>query len=153
VFDLLIVGVVVAVPVLYAADRIMKARAQGRRLRNMTERLTAATARTDEQQERRQEVAKASAALTSVMPAIKRPPLTLPGETADRETADGDTADGDTADGDTAHGDTAHGAAAHGPARPRTGCGRGAQQDHAHPRRPSRTDEHAVRSADLTAGR
>jgi hypothetical protein len=79
VVDLLIVGVVGAVPVLYAADRIIKARAQARRLRTMSDRLTAATARADEQQEKRQEAAQYSAALTSVMPAIKRPPLSLPG--------------------------------------------------------------------------
>ena len=78
VVDLLIAGVVGAVPVLYAADRIIKARAQARRLRAMSERLDNATARAEQQQEKRQEVAKFSAALTSVMPAIKRPPLSLP---------------------------------------------------------------------------
>jgi hypothetical protein len=80
VFVLLIVVVVVAVPVLYAADRIIKARAQSRRVRTMSERLTAVTARADKQHERQQEVAKASADLTSLMPAISRPPLTLPDE-------------------------------------------------------------------------
>ena len=77
-FVLLIVGIVVAVPVLYAADRIIKAHARARRLAAMSERLTAATERAEEQHERRQEVAKASAELTSVMPAINRPPLTQP---------------------------------------------------------------------------
>ena len=77
-FALLIVGVVVAVPVLYAADRIIKAQARARRLRTMSERLTAATARADKQHERQQEVTEASAELTSLMPAINRPPLTLP---------------------------------------------------------------------------
>ena len=56
----------------------MKARAQVRRLRTMTDRLTAATARADEEQEQRQAADQASAALTSVMPAIKRPPLSAP---------------------------------------------------------------------------
>jgi ribosomal protein L17 len=80
VFVLLIVVVVVAVPVLYAADRIIKAHARARRVRSMSERLTAATQRADVQHERQQEVAQASAELTSVMPAISRPPLTLPDE-------------------------------------------------------------------------
>jgi hypothetical protein len=82
VVDLLIVGVVVAVPVLYAVDRILKARAQARRLRTMSDRLAAATARADEQQEQRQAAAEAGAVLTSVMPAIKRPPLSGPDEPA-----------------------------------------------------------------------
>ena len=69
VFALLIVGVVVAVPVLCAADRIIKAQARARRLRTMSERLTAATARADKQHERQQEVTEASAELTSLMPA------------------------------------------------------------------------------------
>jgi hypothetical protein len=77
VFALLIVGVVVAVPVLYAADRIIKAQARARRLRTMSERPTAATARADKQHERQQQVTEASAELTSLMPAINRP-LTLP---------------------------------------------------------------------------
>ena len=76
--DLLIVGVVVVVPVLYAVDRILKARAQARRLRTMSDRLAGATARAEQQHERQQEVAEASAALTSVMPAINRPPLPPP---------------------------------------------------------------------------
>jgi hypothetical protein len=78
VFSLLIVGVVVAVPVLIAADRIIKAQARARRLAAMSERLTAATQRAESQHERWQEVAEASAELTSVMPAISRPPLSLP---------------------------------------------------------------------------
>ena len=76
---LLIVGVVVAVIALYLADRFVKARAQTRRLRKMNDRLTAATARVDEQQAKKQATARASAALTNVMPAINRPPLSLPG--------------------------------------------------------------------------
>lgn len=73
-------GFVGAVLVLYAVDRILKARAQARRLRRMSDRLAAAAARSEEQQEQRQAAAQASAALTSVLPAIQRPPLTLPGE-------------------------------------------------------------------------
>lgn len=76
---LLIAGFVVTLLAAYAADRVLKARSQTRRLRAMRDRLEAATARADEQQERRQSAAQASAALTSVMPAIERPPLTLPG--------------------------------------------------------------------------
>jgi hypothetical protein len=78
VVDLLIVGVVGAVPVLYATDRILRARAQARRLRTMSDRLAGATARADEQRQQRQAATQASAALTSVIPAIKRPPLTMP---------------------------------------------------------------------------
>jgi type II secretory pathway pseudopilin PulG len=82
VVDLLVVVVVVAIPVLYAMDRVVKARAQTRRLRNMTDRLAAATARADQQQEKQQAVERASAELTSLMPAIKRPPLALPDDPA-----------------------------------------------------------------------
>jgi hypothetical protein len=92
VFSLLIVVVVVAVPVLYAADRIIKAHARARRLTAMSERLTAATKRADKQHERKQEVARASAELTSVMPAISRPPLSLPDEPeADEESGQATT--------------------------------------------------------------
>jgi hypothetical protein len=69
----LIVGCITAALVLYAADRAMKARAQVRRLRAMSGRLAAATSRADEQQEQRQAADQASAALTSVMPAINHP--------------------------------------------------------------------------------
>ena len=65
--------------VLYTADRIVKARAQVRRLRSMSDRLAAATAKAEEQQERHQAAERASEALTSVLPAIQRPPLTVPG--------------------------------------------------------------------------
>jgi hypothetical protein len=65
--------------VLYAADRIVKARAQVRRLRSMSDRLAAATARAEERHQQRQAAERASQELTSVLPAIKRPPLTVPG--------------------------------------------------------------------------
>jgi hypothetical protein len=73
VFGLLIVGLVLAPVALYAADRLIKMRAQARKLRRMSERLSAATARADRQEEQRQVAAKASEALTSVVPAIQRP--------------------------------------------------------------------------------
>jgi len=182
---LLIVGVVIAVPVLYAADRVIKARSQARRKAAMSERLAVAAARGEKQHERRQQAAKASAALTSVMPAINRPPLTLPADPAQAPPANGEPAQAPRADsepaqapradsepaqapradsepaqappanGEPAHPDVGHedqrcGAAAHtaghGPARPRTGCGRTAEQDHTHLLRASRTGEHMVRS-------
>ena len=118
---LVIGGFIGMVLVLYAADRALKARAQVRRLRSMSDRLAAATARAEQQEERRQAVARASEQLTSVLPAIKRPPLTVPGMRQ------------------------------HGAAQPRTGCehpgqhkGRSARPG----RRPSHTGEHAARPAD-----
>jgi hypothetical protein len=60
---------------LYLADRLVKARARARRLRNMSERLAAATARAEKQLAERQAVAQASAELTSVVPAINHPAL------------------------------------------------------------------------------
>jgi hypothetical protein len=131
---LLVVVVVAAVPVLYAADRVMKARAHTRRLRNMTDRLAAATARTDEQQEKQQAVVRASAELTSVMPAIKRPPLTLPDEPSPDEPSPDEPSPA---------------AAPRTAARPRTGRGRtGPDHGPAHPRRSAPSGEHPVRPAD-----
>ena len=75
----LVFGILMALFLCYAADRVLQARVRARRLRRMTERLAAATARAEEQQVARAAEAEASAALTSVLPAIKRPPLTLPG--------------------------------------------------------------------------
>ena len=121
VAGLVVAGFIGVVLVLYAADRALKARAQVRRLRSMSDRLAAATARAEQQEERRQAVARASEQLTSVLPAIKRPPLTVPGMRR------------------------------HGAARPRTGCEHPGQQDgrSARPaRRPSHTGEHAARPAD-----
>ncbi|HEY4849215.1 MAG TPA: hypothetical protein VII22_00380 [Streptosporangiaceae bacterium] len=76
---LLIAAMIAAMILLSVTDRVLKVRARARRYRAMSERLDAATARTDMQQEQRKTAAAASAALTSVMPAINRPPLTLPG--------------------------------------------------------------------------
>jgi hypothetical protein len=76
---LLLVGVIVVLIALYLAERYLKARAQARRLREMNDRLGAVTARVDQQQAKKHAQAQASAALTNVMPAINRPPLSLPG--------------------------------------------------------------------------
>jgi hypothetical protein len=121
VIGLVIGGFISVVLVLYAADRALKARAQVRRLRSMSDRLAAATARAEQQEEQRQAAARASEELTSVLPAIKRPPLTVPGMRSHRA------------------------------ARRGTGHDRHGQQEHGatHPgRRPSRTGEHAARSTD-----
>jgi ribonuclease E len=77
--ELLILVVVAGVVLLYAADRARKLRARARQMSAMNDRLDVAAAKVDEQQERKQARVRASAELTSVMPAIKRPPLTLPG--------------------------------------------------------------------------
>jgi hypothetical protein len=74
----LVLGILAAVFGCYAVDRVLKARVNARRLRRMSERLAAAAARSEEQQAARAAHAEASAALTSVLPAINRPPLTLP---------------------------------------------------------------------------
>jgi hypothetical protein len=76
---LLLIGFVGAVLVLYAAERLLKARRRVRQLRRMSDRLEAAARRAEHQHEQRQAVAQASAALTAFMPAIKAPPLTVPG--------------------------------------------------------------------------
>jgi Flp pilus assembly protein TadB len=88
-----VVGLVIAVCagamlVLYAIDRGVKARIRARRRHVMSDRLAAATVRAEEQQARRQATAKASKELTSVMPAIKRPPLSTPGKQGRPASAD-----------------------------------------------------------------
>ena len=75
---LLIGGFIGAMIVLYAADLIMKARSRARRVRRMSERLAAATVRADKQQEQHQAAVQASRDLTSVLPAISRPPGSYP---------------------------------------------------------------------------
>jgi hypothetical protein len=77
--ELLIVVVVVVVVLGYAADRARKLRARARQMSGMNDRLDVAAAKVDEEQQRRRARTMASAELTSVMPAIKRPPLTIPG--------------------------------------------------------------------------
>jgi hypothetical protein len=79
--DLVVLGVLVAILLLYAVDQAIKARTRVRRLRRMNRRLAAAAARAEEQQAERRAADLASADLTSVMPAINlRPPVTLPGQ-------------------------------------------------------------------------
>ncbi len=63
----------------YAADRARKLRVRARQMSGMNDRLDVAAAKVDEEQQRRRARTMASAELTSVMPAIKRPPLTIPG--------------------------------------------------------------------------
>jgi hypothetical protein len=123
---LLIVGVVVTVILLYLADRAIKARAQGRRLQELNQRLDVAAARVDEQQAERRAQARASDALTSVMPAIKRPPLSLPGLAPH---------------GQPDQGQTSHGQPSHGPERAKPGCERPA-------RRGARTGDHPARPSE-----
>jgi hypothetical protein len=128
---LLIVGVVATVILLYLADRVIKARAQARRLRELNERLDVAAARVDERQAERRAAARASDALTSVMPAIKRPPLSLPG-----------LAPHDEPDhGQPNHREPDHGQPNHGPARAKPGCDRPA-------RRGTRTGDHPARPSE-----
>ena len=81
--DLVILGVIAAIVLLYVVDRAVQARVRARRLRSMSERLAAAAVRAEEQQAKRRAADAASADLTSVMPAINlRLPATLPGRTA-----------------------------------------------------------------------
>ena len=77
--ELLILVVIAGVVLLYAVDRVRKLRARARQMSGMNERLDVAAAKVDAQQERKQARVRASAELTSVLPAIGRPPLTLPG--------------------------------------------------------------------------
>ena len=76
---LLIAGIAGAIVAGWAVDLVLRARARARRMRVMGERLAAATVKAEEQHQRRQAAAHASRELTSVIPAIKRPPLTVPG--------------------------------------------------------------------------
>ena len=82
---LLLLAATAVVFLIYLADRAVKARVRARRLRRMTRRLDAAVARSEQQQARRQAAEAASAQLTTYLPAINRPPLTLPGQAADGE--------------------------------------------------------------------
>jgi hypothetical protein len=71
----IVLGVILVIAA-YAADRLIKARTQTRRLRRMNERLNAAAVKTERQQAQRQASAAAGAAMTSVIPAIKNPSVT-----------------------------------------------------------------------------
>jgi hypothetical protein len=86
--ELLIVVVAVVVLLMYVADRIRKLRTRARQMSGMNDRLDAAAAKVDAQQQQKRAVVRASAELTSVMPAIKRPPLTIPGMAGHGDTAD-----------------------------------------------------------------
>ena len=110
-----LIGIICVALALYAADRLVKARARARRLRSMSDRLDAATVRVEEQIEQRQAAEQAGQALTSFMPAIQRPPSELPGisphgaarlRTAKERAAHRDPAKNDTAkhDHDCEHG-------------------------------------------------
>jgi hypothetical protein len=77
--ELLIVVVVVVVLLMYVADRVRKLRTRARQMAGMNDRLDAAAEKVDKEQRQKRAVVRASAELTSVMPAIKRPPLTIPG--------------------------------------------------------------------------
>ena len=123
---LLLVGVLVVLIALYLAERFLKARAQARRLQEMNDRLGAVTARVDEQQARKRAQSQAREALTNVMPAINRPPLSLPGVPAP------------------------------GPARAKPACERPSSADHGSGGRPAarparrggRTGDHPVRASE-----
>jgi hypothetical protein len=79
VTGLLLAGFAGAVLALFVADRGIKAWRRARRRNVMRTRLAAAAVRAEEQQAQKQESVQASRALTSVIPAIQRPPLTIPG--------------------------------------------------------------------------
>jgi hypothetical protein len=79
VTGLLLAGFAGALFVAFAADRVVKALARARRRRAMQARLAAAAIRAEEQRQRQQASVQASKALTSVIPAIQQPPLTIPG--------------------------------------------------------------------------
>lgn len=97
--ELLIVVVAVVVLLLYAADRARKLRARARQMAAMNERLDVAAAKVDHEQQQKRAVVRASAELTSVLPAIKRPPLTLPGVPAPGDGPDEEAAPQDEAAG------------------------------------------------------
>jgi len=143
VVGLLTVGIVIVALALYGLDRAIKARTQVRRLRNMSDRLDAATVRADKQHAKHQAAEQASGALTSVMPAIERPPLTLPGTPSHEAAAE---AAAPTA---ASHDAAPPAAASHGGARNKTGREHTGPQErrsahlHDQGRRPSHVSEHA----------
>jgi hypothetical protein len=98
--ELLIVVVVVVFLLGYAADRARKLRVRARQMSGMNDRLDVAAAKVDKEQQQRRARSMASAELTSVMPAIKRPPLTIPGMAGhgdEPEEPDGEAAPGASA--------------------------------------------------------
>jgi hypothetical protein len=86
--ELLIVVVVVVVLLMYVADRVRKLRTRARQMAGMNDRLDAAAEKVDKEQRQKRAVVRASAELTSIMPAIKRPPLTIPGLAGHGDAAD-----------------------------------------------------------------
>jgi hypothetical protein len=112
--ELLVLVVVAGVVLLYAVERTRKLRARARQMSAMNERLDVAAAKVDEQQERRQARVRASAELTSVLPAIKRPPLTLPGVPGSAAGPAGEPAAPEPAAGPAAERAAGHGPAAAG---------------------------------------
>ncbi|HZC40091.1 MAG TPA: hypothetical protein VE343_05415, partial [Streptosporangiaceae bacterium] len=74
---LIVVGIVVLICAAYLGERVLKARRGARHREQMASRLAAAAVRAEEQEAKRQRSVTAGAALTSVMPAINRPPDTM----------------------------------------------------------------------------
>ena len=118
--ELLVLVVVAGVVLLYAVERARKLRARARQMSAMNERLDVAAAKVDEQRERRQARVRASAELTSVLPAIRRPPLTLPGVPGSAAGPAGEPAAPEPAAGTAAQRAAAHPAAMAG-GRPAAG--------------------------------
>ncbi|HEY2553468.1 MAG TPA: hypothetical protein VGI64_23125 [Streptosporangiaceae bacterium] len=86
------IGIVLAI---LAGDRAWKARAHARKREKMHGRLLAAVAKAEKQHQRHKASERASAALTSVIPAIAPPPLSLPDmeASASRRPTGGEPAD------------------------------------------------------------
>ncbi len=152
---LLLIGFVGAVLVLYAAERFLKARRRGLQLRSMSDRLDAATRRAEQQHERREAAAEASAALTSFMPAIKGPPLTVPGtevqaaEAAEAAEATGDCEGTGRPDHGRGHRGSRTGEQRYtGEQRVRTGEHGARSGEHPVPSGPPHSGEHNVRSGE-----
>lgn len=76
---LIVLAVVVAVCLIYAADRIVRLRRWAHQRRQMAYRLAAAAARAEVAERKRKAAAAASADLTSVIPAINHPEITYGG--------------------------------------------------------------------------
>jgi hypothetical protein len=145
---LLLIGLVGAVLVLYVAERFLKARRRGLRLRRMSDRLDAAASRAQHQHERREAAAEASAALTSFMPAIKGPPLTVPGtEVQVAQAAEPAEATGDCDGTGRPDHDRGHRGSRTGEQRPHTGEQRVRSGEHG-----PRSGEHPVRSGEHPVG-
>lgn len=76
---LIVVGAVMFVCVLVAAERVIKLRRRARQRRDMAYRLTSAAARAVVAERKREATVAASAQLTSVIPAINSPKATFDG--------------------------------------------------------------------------